>query len=77
MVHSDLKSRNVLLGRDGQTAKLSDVGMSRILSGSRSMPTPGDVAGTFPYAAPELLLAQPCTVKADIFSCASLLSQTL
>ena len=67
VVHSDLKSRNVLLGRDGITAKLSDVGMSRILSGSRSAPVPGDVPGTFPYAAPELLLGQSCTVKADIF----------
>jgi len=64
----DLKSKNVLLSRNCGVAKLSDVGMSRVLAstfmtGDMQAPT-----GTFAYAAPELLLGQRCTFKADIFS---------
>ncbi|KAK9847293.1 hypothetical protein WJX84_006036 [Apatococcus fuscideae] len=64
MIHLDLKSSNVLLSRDG-VAKIADVGLARIL-------TRGDTnvsaEGTFEWAAPEILLGQKCSEKADIYS---------
>jgi serine/threonine protein kinase len=60
----DIKSANVLLTRDG-TAKLADVGMSRVLS--RSHLSPGGT-GTFAWSAPEVLAGRRCSEKADIYS---------
>jgi hypothetical protein len=65
IVHFDLKSQNILLARDG-TAKIADVGLARILN--RDYVTSLDMAGTFAWAAPELLLGARCTEKVDIFS---------
>ncbi|KAL4529628.1 hypothetical protein Ndes2437B_g08800 [Nannochloris sp. 'desiccata'] len=63
IVHFDLKSPNILLGRDG-TAKIGDVGMARILV--REYVT--GVMGTLSWSAPEMLWGTKCTEKADIYS---------
>lgn len=63
IVHLDVKSANVLLTRDG-TAKLGDVGLSKIMAGDYV----SGVVGTLAWSAPELLLGEHCTTKADIFS---------
>ena len=58
-----MKSSNVLLSEEG-TAKVADVGlasMSGYFSSSRN------TAGTFAYAAPELLMALRCTDKVSCF----------
>lgn len=68
VIHGDLKSKNVLLSRNFGTAKLSDVGMSRVLASTFRTGDTQAPPGTFAYAAPELLLGQRCTFKADIFS---------
>ena len=60
IVHFDVKSQNILLARDG-TAKISDVGLARILH--RDYVTSLDSSGTFAWAAPELLLGRRCTEK--------------
>lgn len=55
-MHSDIKSGNVLLSKDLDSAKICDVGLARIMgnatlsSSGHSMPT------TYAYAAPEILL---------------------
>ncbi|CAK0785070.1 hypothetical protein CVIRNUC_008276 [Coccomyxa viridis] len=65
IVHFDLKSANVLLGRDW-TAKIADVGLAKILKDGW-LSTLREV-GTFSWAAPEVLLGKPCTEKVDIYS---------
>ncbi|KAK9842929.1 hypothetical protein WJX74_004526 [Apatococcus lobatus] len=63
-VHLDLKSANVMLSRDG-VAKIGDVGLAKVLTreGARV-----SQEGTFEWAAPEVLMGNPCTEKADIYS---------
>ncbi|KAI3430353.1 hypothetical protein D9Q98_004948 [Chlorella vulgaris] len=64
ILHLDIKSANVLLTRDGHTAKLGDVGMAQIMAGDS---VSGSV-GTLGWSAPELLLGEPCDTKADVYS---------
>lgn len=55
VAHNDLKTKNVLLSKDGAVAKISDVGTSRILE--HTCTTAGAAMEcTFAYAAPEQLL---------------------
>ena len=55
VVHLDLKSANILLGRDG-TAKIADVGLAKILTRDN---THVSMEGTFDWSAPE---ARKCLV---------------
>ncbi|KAL3141044.1 hypothetical protein ABBQ32_005555 [Trebouxia sp. C0010 RCD-2024] len=64
IIHLDLKSHNILLGRGG-VAKIADVGLAKIMSNSA---TRASAAGTFDWAAPEQLVGEKCTEKADIYS---------
>ncbi|KAK9806572.1 hypothetical protein WJX73_003484 [Symbiochloris irregularis] len=66
IVHFDLKSHNILLASDG-TAKIADVGLARILN-QEYVSKLDEVAGTFAWAAPELLLGRRCSEKVDIFA---------
>ncbi|KAK9811452.1 hypothetical protein WJX72_004105 [[Myrmecia] bisecta] len=66
VMHSDLKTKNILLTRDLTCAKIGDVGLARILSSAYF--TNACLGGTFAYAAPELLLNHKCSEKVDIYS---------
>ncbi|KAK9812676.1 hypothetical protein WJX72_001681 [[Myrmecia] bisecta] len=66
IVHFDLKSANILLGRD-YTAKIADVGLAKILH-DEFLSTLNNDVGTFAWAAPEVLLGNPCSEKVDIYS---------
>ena len=50
----DVKSKNILLDKDYNVAKIADVGLARVLGNTVS--TRGLPLGTFHYAAPELLV---------------------
>ncbi|KAL4437815.1 hypothetical protein ABPG77_005727 [Micractinium sp. CCAP 211/92] len=63
IIHLDIKSANVLLTRDG-AAKVGDVGMAKIMAGDYV----SGVVGTLAWSAPELLMGQRCTEKADVYS---------
>lgn len=65
VIHSDLKTKNILLSRNGADAKIGDVGLARIIS-SASQTSQDYAFGTFAYAAPELLLGEKCDYKASL-----------
>ena len=50
----DVKSKNILLDKEYNVAKIADVGLARVLGNTVS--TRGLPLGTFHYAAPELLM---------------------
>ena len=52
-MHRDIKSGNVLLSEDLQSAKICDVGLARIMGGSTLASSSHNVHATFAYAAPE------------------------
>lgn len=60
-LHRDIKSSNILLSEQG-VAKIADVGLAKMLNqaGHQSV---DNAAGTFNYAAPELLRGGPCTYR--------------
>ena len=62
IVHRDVKSKNVLLTKGCSSAKIADVGLSRVLD-SLSFSSASIPYGTFSYAAPEILLGYQCTEK--------------
>ena len=55
----DLKTSNILLSQEG-VAKIGDVGLAKILS-DVDQASMHMVAGTFAYAAPELILGWSCS----------------
>ena len=55
-----MKSGNILLTKGMGVAKVADVGLALMSEYFSS----AEAAGTFSYAAPELLLGDKCTAKA-------------
>lgn len=78
LLHLDVKSKNVLLSEDID-AKLCDFGTSRrkrIADKQGSTITVSEAGvGTMPWTAPELLLGEAYTEKADIYSFGVLLTE--
>jgi len=66
VLHRDLKTQNILLNRTRTVCKLSDFGISKILSNTKSKAT--TVLGTPSYMSPEICEGQPYNQKSDIWS---------
>jgi mitogen-activated protein kinase kinase kinase len=78
IIHGDLKAANILF--DGQNAKLTDFGDSRImgshipnLSVSHSGVTFKDIKGSILWMAPEIIREMPVGTRSDIFSLGQLM----
>ena len=63
-VHRDIKAKNVMREREGRIV-LMDFGTGRSVARSG---TPGDVAGTPLYMAPEVLEGEPASPCSDVYS---------
>ncbi|HEV3230526.1 MAG TPA: serine/threonine-protein kinase [Solirubrobacteraceae bacterium] len=75
IVHRDVKPSNVLLGSDGR-ARLTDFGIARPDDATRLTAT-GEIIGTVPYLAPELLHGERASPRSDLYACGVLLGQVL
>ena len=66
VAHRDLKTKNILLNTAG-VAKIGDLGLAKLV-GNQLLSTQLETAGTFAYAAPELLMGEPSDTRAELFS---------
>lgn len=71
---TDTQSRNILLDGSG-TAKVGDFGLARFLPAGYLTGSSNAAAGTFAYCAPEVLLGQRSSAKADVYSLGVLLCE--
>lgn len=75
VVHRDLKPSNLLFAGDGRVV-LIDFGLAHAEFTS-SITRPGDLMGSLPYMAPELLRGAPATVAADVYALGATLYHAL
>jgi eukaryotic-like serine/threonine-protein kinase len=75
VIHRDVKPSNILLSRDGRTAKLVDFGVARIDEpdsggdgGQLDRTQFGQMVGTPRYMSPEQALSLPVDHRSDLFS---------
>lgn len=66
IIHRDVNPKNIFVTFDGNV-KLFDFGMARA-QGSQVISSPGIVAGTLPYLAPEQIMQLPLDRRADLFA---------
>jgi tRNA A-37 threonylcarbamoyl transferase component Bud32 len=76
IVHRDVKPANVLLESDGSHVKLADFGIALLRDAARVTGT-GTVMGTAAYIAPEQVLGQGISGKADVYALGLVLLECL
>ncbi|HTV25375.1 MAG TPA: serine/threonine-protein kinase, partial [Polyangiaceae bacterium] len=74
IVHLDLKTENVLIGRDG-VPKIADFGIAQLVDAAKAQEqsSAAVIRGTFRSMSPEQTLASPADTRSDLFSFGTLL----
>ncbi len=67
IIHRDLKPANIMVRDDG-TMVIADFGIAKRLETSAQLTQGGELFGTPYYLAPELIEAQPASVRSDLYS---------
>jgi serine/threonine-protein kinase len=67
VVHRDIKPANIMVLKSGQV-KVTDFGIARVTTGSRTQTAAGIVLGTPSYMSPEQVAGKPIDGRSDIFS---------
>ncbi|MGD0529045.1 MAG: serine/threonine-protein kinase, partial [Polyangiaceae bacterium] len=75
VIHRDVSPGNVLVSTHGEV-KLSDFGIARVAGVSEKTPS-GTLLGTYGYMAPEQIVGDSVTVRADVYGAALLLWEML
>lgn len=73
LIHRDVKSENILLTNQGETIKLSDFGLSRVVRGKEMT----FETGSYRWMAPEMIRHERYDHKCDVFSFAMLMYETI
>jgi serine/threonine protein kinase len=78
MLHRDLRPENIMIDRQG-TLKIIDFGATRVASMQEAAPVEqnDDMLGTLQYSAPEYILGEDATPRADTFSLGVIVYQML
>ncbi len=77
VVHRDIKPTNIWLEQDSDRVKLLDFGLARPADGNSELTTPGTIAGTPLYMAPEQIDARQVDARADLYSLGCVLYRML
>jgi len=79
ILHRDIKPANVFLHRSriGETVKVLDFGIAKLLDAGQSLTVEGGIVGTPAYMAPERFRGAVLDGKADVYSLGVLLYQML
>ncbi|MBE2184444.1 MAG: serine/threonine protein kinase [Anaerolineae bacterium] len=72
IIHRDIKPSNVLLDESGN-AYLTDFGLATFIDFATRLTLSNALIGTPAYAAPELILNQPSSLRSDIYGLGTLL----
>lgn len=64
IIHRDIKPKNILVGGNGNSAKVADYGISRIATLEQTM----TAVGTLVFQAPEISRGERYSFKADVYS---------
>jgi len=76
VIHRDVKPANILL-TESLSAKVTDFGIGKLLSGDTDLTSTGQMVGSPAYMSPEQIKGEKLDVRSDIFSLGIVLYQAL